>query len=258
MTAKPPQGEKTVENMKETDLAKYIDHTFLKPAGDLGAIERLCREAAVYGFASVCVNPAEVAAAKRLLANTSVKVCTVVDFPLGAATWESKALQMELACKDGADECDIVVDIRRLQAAADGDAASRENLEAGLALCVRCAADMAARRAGGVVLKLILECCFLTDAAKVLGCKMAKAAGFDFVKTSTGFGPGGATVNDVRLMRETVGSGMGVKAAGGIRTREDALAMIAAGADRLGCSASIAIVGGRSGGNPAEPGRFCT
>ena len=208
------------------DLAKMIDHTFLKAAGEPDAVRRLCREAKRLGFASVCVNPAEVALAARLLRRSGVKVCTVVGFPLGQNTTEVKVFEALDAMARGAEELDFVVNQRLLK----HDPAA-------------CAAELAAivsacrGREPSVTLKLILECCNLTDAEKRLGCRLAKKAGFDFVKTSTGFGSGGATVADVRLMRRSVGPKTGVKAAGGIRDRPTALAMVAAGATRLGTSA---------------------
>jgi len=226
-------------------LAGMIDHTFLKPAGEADAVRKLCREAKKYGFASVCVNPAEVPLAAKLLKGSKVKVCTVIGFPLGQNTTFTKTMEAADAIENGARELDFVVNQRLLKAAAagDGDAMSLlvdelENLGR-IVLPPEVDAYLGRSR---IVTKLILECCNLTDAEKKLGCVLAKQAGFDFVKTSTGFGSGGATVHDVKLMRETVGPKMGVKAAGGIRTLEDALAMIEAGATRLGCSAGVEIV----------------
>lgn len=217
------------------DLAKYIDHTFLKPDGDAGAIRRLCREAKKYGFASVCVNPCEVGLAARLLKGSRVAACTVVGFPLGQNTYSIKRAEALDAIAHGATELDFVINVRLLKHDPDACAAELD----GLVAACREARD-------GLVLKLIIECCFLTDAEKRLACRLAKKAGFDFVKTSTGFGSGGATVKDVKLMRRAVGPKMGVKAAGGIRTREDALAMIAAGATRIGCSAGVQILQGKA------------
>ena len=210
------------------ELAKYIDYTFLKAAGEKDAVRRLCREARKHGFASVCVNPAEVRLAARLLKGSGVAVCTVVGFPLGQATSAVKRFEALDAVSNGATELDFVINVRLLKYAPEMCAQELNELVA---------ACRGARE--GLVLKLIIECCYLTDAEKRLACRLAKKAGFDFVKTSTGFGSGGATVQDVRLMRRTVGTRTGVKAAGGIRTREDALAMVAAGATRLGCSALI-------------------
>lgn len=208
------------------NLAAVIDHTFLKPAGDKRAIINLCREAKSLRFASVCVNPAEIRVATKLLQGSGVKVCTVIDFPLGQGTVESRCDAAVDALIKGADELDLVVNQRLLKY--DAKSCLKD-----LSAFVR--ASRRIRR--DAVLKLILECCNLTKAEIVRGCRLAKKAGFDFVKTSTGFGLSGATVEDVRLMRKTVGKKMGVKAAGGIRDRETALKMIVAGATRLGTSA---------------------
>ena len=217
--------------MKKQELAKFIDHTFLKSAGEADAVKRLCREAKRYGFASVCVNPSEVPLAARLLKKSDVAVCTVIGFPLGATSVVAKYYEAVDAIANGATELDFVVNQRLLKY--DPELCFNE-LDV---LSQLCHAEKP-----GVVLKLILECCNLTKAEIVRGCRLAKKAKFDFVKTSTGFGAGGATVEDVRLMRRTVGPKMGVKAAGGIRTREDALAMLAAGANRLGCSCGVELV----------------
>ncbi len=213
-----------------TNLASLIDHTFLKPSGDKAAVAKLCAEAKRLGFASVCVNPAEVASAARLLRGSGVRVCTVIGFPLGANTSRTKCFEAADAIQAGADELDLVVNQRLLKYAPAG-------CEAELLQWVRTCRTFRS----DVTLKLILECCNLTKAEIVRGCKIAKRVGFDFVKTSTGFGAGGATVEDVRLMRKAVGPDMGVKAAGGIRDRATAEAMVAAGATRLGCSAGVAI-----------------
>jgi len=215
--------------------ADCIDHTFLKPAGPRTAVGKLCAEARRYGFASVCVNPAEVAEAARLLRGSSVKVCTVIGFPLGASTNRTKCFEAMDALQAGADELDLVVNQRLLKFAPKA-------CEAELLQWVRTCRTFRS----DAVLKLILECCNLTKREIVLGCQIAKRVGFDFVKTSTGFGTGGATVEDVKLMRKTVGPEMGVKAAGGIRDRATAAAMIAAGATRLGCSAGVEIVRART------------
>ncbi len=211
-------------------LAPLIDHTFLKPSGDKTAITNLCAEAKRYGFASVCVNPAEVTAAARLLRGSGVKVCTVIGFPLGASTNRTKCFEAADAIQAGVDELDLVVNQRLLKYA---PAACEAELLQWVRTCRTFRSD--------VTLKLILECCNLTKAEIVRGCKIAKRVGFDFVKTSTGFGTGGATVEDVRLMRKAVGPDMGVKAAGGIRDRATAEALVEAGATRLGCSAGVAI-----------------
>ena len=221
------------------NLANIIDHTFLKAAGEPDAVRRLCREAKRCRFACAMVNPCEVKLAARLLKGSGVRVGTVVGFPLGANTAEVKMLEAKIAVDDGALDIDFVVNVRKLKAAA-GDERARADLLAELTAMNAAAKEPEA----GVCTKLILECCYLTDDEKVLGCRLAKKAGFDFVKTSTGFGTGGATVHDVKLMRRTVGKKMGVKAAGGIRTGKDALAMVAAGADRLGCSCGVEIAEG--------------
>ncbi len=213
------------------DIAKLIDHTFLKAAGEADAVRRLCREAREYGFASVCVNPCEVANVAGELAGSGVKTCTVVGFPLGQNSFNTKKVEAQGAIANGADELDFVMNLRLLKYAPDDCMSELE-----------CLADFCRSARADLVLKLIIECCYLTDDEKRLACRLANKAGFDFVKTSTGFGSGGATVRDVKLMRKAVGPKMGVKAAGGIRTREDALAMITAGATRLGCSAGVSIV----------------
>ena len=215
----------------KTDLSKLIDHTFLKPAGDRDAIRKLCDEARGAGFASVCVNPAEVALAARLLRGSGVKVCTVVGFPLGASTNRVKCFEAMDALQAGADELDLVVNQRLLKY-------SPGACEAELLQWVRTCRTFRS----DAVLKLILECCNLTKAEMARGCRIAKKVGFDFVKTSTGFGSGGATEADVRLMRRTVGKDMGVKAAGGIRDRAAAESMVAAGATRIGTSAGLNMV----------------
>lgn len=225
------------ESLSAADLAAMIDHTFLQAAGDPDAVKKLCREAKKHRFACAMVNPSEVKRAARLLKGSGVRVGTVVGFPLGANTPEIKNYEAVLAVDDGALDIDFVIDVRRLKAAAS-DPAVRKDLAVELKVH-----NAVCKDAGfGVVTKLIIECCYLTDAEKRLACRLAKKAGFDFVKTSTGFGTGGATVHDVKLMRKAVGPGMGVKAAGGIRTLADARALIAAGADRLGCSAGVSLL----------------
>ena len=198
--------------MTESELAGMIDHTFLKPAGGKGAVERLCEEAMRCRFACAMVNPCEVKHAAKLLEGSGTRVGTVVDFPLGQGGLAFKLYAATAAISDGARDIDYVIDIRKLQEAA-GEDSIRRQLSSELSLM-----NTFAKKAGdGVVTKLIIECCYLSDDEKVLACTLARKAGFDFVKTSTGFGTGGATVDDVKLMRETVGPEMGVKAAGGIR-----------------------------------------
>ncbi len=211
------------------ELNRYIDHTLLKPAATRADIAKLCAEAKEYRFASVCVNSAHIAEVAAALAGTDVAPCCVVGFPLGAMETEAKAFEAARAAALGAKEIDMVMDIG---AAKEGDFA---RVEADIAAVVSAIQDRAK-------LKVILECCLLTDEEKTAACLAAKRAGADFVKTSTGFSTGGATEHDVALMRAAVGDDMGVKASGGIRTREDALRMIAAGASRIGASAGIAIV----------------
>jgi deoxyribose-phosphate aldolase len=211
------------------NLASYIDHTLLKPNATAEQIKTLCAEAREYHFASVCVNPSRIALAAHELAGTDVLPCCVVGFPLGAIPSESKAAEAAVAVRSGAKEIDMVINIG---AAKDGDwDYVQKDIAALVAACD-----------GKAALKVIIECCLLTDDEKVKACLAAKQAGADFVKTSTGFSTGGATVHDVALMRKTVGPDMGVKAAGGIRTKEDMLKMLDAGASRIGASAGIAIV----------------
>ena len=220
----------TIDAHSQGNLAGFIDHTYLKPAGARTEIEKLCREARKYAFASVCVNPAEVAFCARQLRTCDVKVCTVIDFPLGASTLRVRCFEALDAIQAGADELDLVINQRLLKY-------SPATCEAELLQWVRTCRTLRS----DVVLKLILECCNLTKREIVLGCEIAKRVGFDFVKTSTGLGVGGATIADVKLMRRTVGDEMGVKAAGGIRDRETAQAMIAAGANRIGTSSGVKI-----------------
>ena len=223
--------------MTEAELASMIDHTFLKAAGEADAIEKLCDEARKFKFACAMVNPCEVKHAVKLLEGSGVRVGTVIDFPLGQGGLPSKIFAASAAIGEGARDIDYVIDVRMLKCAAT-DEDVRHRLENELTVMN----SMATRETEGVVTKLIIECCYLTDSEKVLACNLAKQAGFGFVKTSTGFGTGGATVEDVKLMRATVGPEMGVKAAGGIRTLADALAMVEAGANRLGCSAGASIL----------------
>lgn len=214
-------------------IASTIDHTLLKPDARAAEIERLCAEAVEYGFHSVCVNSSRIAFAARLLAGSNVKIAAVTGFPLGAMTTEAKAFETRLAVRDGADEIDTVIAIGHLK---EGDTAYVLNdLKA------------AVSAAEGRPVKVILETSLLTREEKILGCQLAVSAGASFVKTSTGFAGGGATIGDIHLFRETVGSACKVKASGGIRDAETALAMLEAGADRLGTSSGIAIVTGLAG-----------
>ena len=212
-------------------IRSRIDHTLLKPEATSDEIRQLCKEAAENCFASVCINPTYVALGAELLRDSSTKVCTVVGFPLGAHLTEVKAYETRRAIQDGAREIDMVIDIGALKS--KDHAKVERDIRGVVEAC-----------GPHVVSKVILEMTLLTTEEKIAGCSLAKAAGADFVKTSTGFAGGGATLEDVKLMREVVGSDMGIKAAGGIRTVEDAKQMIAAGATRLGTSASIKIVRG--------------
>lgn len=220
----------------EPDLAGMIDHTMLKPDATVSEIQKLCAEAKKYGFASVCINPGYVPLCAKLLQGTEVKVCTVIGFPLGATSTASKAFETEQAIRDGAQEVDMVINVGMLKS---GD---YEYIESDIFAVVSTA------RRYRVLSKVILETGFLNDEEKIQACVLCKRAGADFVKTSTGFGKGGATAGDIALMRRIVGSAMGVKASGGVRSREDALTMVASGADRIGASASVKIVLGE----PAE------
>lgn len=210
-------------------IAAYIDHTLLKQDATIQQIDKLCAEAAEYHFASVCVNPWYVPRCVKNLEGSGVKVCTVVGFPLGATTLESKVFETLQAVKSGAQEIDMVMNVCAMKS---GNTKAIEQEIQALAAAVE----------GSAILKVIIEACLLTDEEKVLACQLAKRSGADYVKTSTGFSTGGATVADVALMRETVGPEMGVKAAGGIRDYATAQAMIQAGATRIGASAGIAIV----------------
>jgi deoxyribose-phosphate aldolase len=214
------------------NLAKYIDHTLLKADAKPAAIARLCREAKENGFASVCVNPCWVEKCAGLLKGSTVKVCTVIGFPLGATSTFAKVEEALQAVDDGAEELDVVVNQGLLKS--DAFACFYD---------LKPIVDECRAVKKGLKFKLILECCNLTDEEKIVGCNLAMRTGFDYVKTSTGFGKGGALVEDVALMRRTVGKRFGVKAAGGIRDRETALAMIKAGATRIGTSAGCAIMG---------------
>jgi deoxyribose-phosphate aldolase len=222
-------------------VAAMIDHTLLKPDATRTDIETLCREAADYRFASVCVNPTWVAACVRLLAGSSVKTCTVIGFPLGATTSDTKHFETRRAIFDGAREIDMVINIGALKS---GDVRLVErDIEAVTGPC----------REAGAISKVIIETALLTDEEKVTACTLAKAAGADFVKTSTGFASGGATAADVALMRRVVGSEMGVKASGGVRDFDGLKAMVAAGATRIGASAGVRIVQESRGQQPAAP-----
>ncbi|MBQ9015334.1 MAG: deoxyribose-phosphate aldolase [Firmicutes bacterium] len=215
---------------------QYFDHTLLKPDATEVQIMHVLSEAARYGFAAVCVNGSFVRAAAEYLQEVDVKVASVVGFPLGASTSDAKAGETRIAIADGADEIDMVLNIGAVK---DG---RWDYIRYEIHLLAQICHEARAKDGGPVLLKVILETCLLTDDEIILACQMVKKAGADFVKTSTGFSSGGATVRHVQLMRRTVGDALQVKASGGIRTLADARAMIEAGADRLGCSASAAIM----------------
>ena len=217
--------------MTASEMARYIDHTLLKPEAPLSAFDKLCDEAIHYGFKSVCVNSGRVANVVEKVKGTGVIVCSVIGFPLGAMDSRAKAFEAKRAIEQGASELDMVLNIGALKS---GDLkAAEEDIKA-----VRGEAK------GTMVLKVIIETCLLTEEEKVLACEIAKKAGADFVKTSTGFSSGGATVEDVALIRRVLGPEMGVKASGGIKDFATASAMIAAGANRIGAGAGVAIVAG--------------
>jgi len=212
------------------EVAHFIDHTLLKADATAQQIAQLCHEAMLYNFASVCVNPTHVGLAAQLLQHSDVKVCTVVGFPLGATSPQAKVSETEQALNDGATEIDMVINIGALKGKED------DLVEQDIAGVVRAAHSRDA------ICKVIIETALLTQEEKVRACQLSKKAGADFVKTSTGFSSGGATIEDVALMRQTVGPKLGVKAAGGIKTLSDAQNMIAAGATRLGASAGVKII----------------
>ncbi|MCS7216285.1 MAG: deoxyribose-phosphate aldolase [Candidatus Bipolaricaulota bacterium] len=220
--------------MRKAELARLIDHTALGPDVDRTRVEKACQEAIQHRFCAVCVPPPFVGLARQLLRDSGVKVCAAVGFPHGQHRPEVKALEARLAVEEGADEVDMVIHVPALKA---GDYAYMLSE-------IRAVREATQKAARPVVLKVILECALLTDEEKVAGAILAKAAGADFVKTSTGFGPGGATPEDVALLRRTVGPHFGVKASGGIRDYATALRMVQAGANRLGASRSLDILAG--------------
>jgi deoxyribose-phosphate aldolase len=224
----------TLPALAPSDIARYIDHTMLRPEATTAAFDKLCQEAQQYKFFSVCVNSSRVAIVARKLQGSGVKVCSVVGFPLGAMTSRSKAFETREAIEDGASEIDMVINVGLLKS---GDYHGVEE-------------DIrTVRRAtrGNTLLKVIIETVLLTQDEKVIACQLSKKAGADFVKTCTGFLGGGASVEDLSLMRSVVGRDMGVKASGGVRTYKSALSFIGAGASRLGCVSSVAIVSGADG-----------
>ncbi|MFA6939367.1 MAG: deoxyribose-phosphate aldolase [Clostridiaceae bacterium] len=209
-------------------LTKMIDHTILKPDAEEAEVVKIINEAKQYGFASVCINPGNVSLAAKMLQGSDVKVCTVIGFPLGANTTSVKAFEASDAIKNGAEEVDMVINIGKLK---------DKNYDYVLN-DIKAVVDVSK---GKALTKVIIETCLLTDEEKIKACQLSKEAGADFVKTSTGFSKGGAKASDIKLMRETVGEKMGVKASGGVRTYDDAVAMVEAGATRIGASASIHI-----------------
>lgn len=215
---------------QDNGIARMIDHTLLKPDATQDQIAQLCYEARAHHFASVCVNPTHVKLAAQLLKGSDVKVCTVVGFPLGATPAAIKAYETQQAIQDGASEIDMVINIGALKSE------DYQTVYEDIATVARTA------HAGAAIVKVIIEAALLTDEEKVIASQLSKEAGADYVKTSTGFGPGGATISDVALMRRVVGPTMGVKAAGGVGSYADAQAMIAAGATRLGASAGVKII----------------
>ena len=214
-----------------TNIASYIDHTLLKPESTESQVIQLCKEAAEFKFASVCVNPTWVETAATELTGTSVKVCTVIGFPLGASTSETKAFETTDAISKGAGEIDMVLNVGALKSGNTNFV--KKDIEA-----------VVNAAKGKAIVKVILETCLLTDEEKATASRLSKEAGADFVKTSTGFSTGGATAEDVKLMRQTVGPDLGVKASGGVRSLEDVEAMIEAGATRIGASSGVKIMQG--------------
>lgn len=214
--------------MKKREIAAMIDHTLLKAFATKDQIEKLCKEAAEYHFASVCVNPCYVELAAQLLKGTDSKVCTVIGFPLGANTSEVKAFETKDAIQKGAQEVDMVINVGAMKSK------NYDYIEKDIRAVVEAA--------NGTLVKVIIETCYLTDEEKVIACKAAAAAGADFVKTSTGFGTGGATPQDVALMKANIPDSMKVKASGGVHNYDEAIAVVNAGASRIGASAGIAIV----------------
>ncbi len=237
-TARPPEpassSASAVPAMAPADVASYIDHTMLRPEATTAAFDKLCEEALKYRFFGVCVNSCRIGYVARKLQGSGIKICSVVGFPLGAMTSRSKAFETREAISDGAQEIDMVINVGKLKA---GDYAQVEE-------------DIrAVRRAtrANTLLKVIIETALLSPDEKVMACELSKKAGADFVKTCTGFSGGAATVEDIALMRRVVGREMGVKASGGVRTYKNAVALIGAGATRLGCVSSVAIVTGAEG-----------
>jgi deoxyribose-phosphate aldolase len=230
VTARDAAGQAGGPGKIDAAIAALIDHTILKPEATRVDVLQVCREARQYGFASVCVNPYWVPMVREELAGSPVKVCTVIGFPLGATSTEAKVAEAHVALRAGAEELDMVMNVGALRS---GD---QEAVKLDIQAVVKAAHE------DGAIVKVILETVLLDDHQKTVACTLAKLAGADFVKTSTGFGPAGANAHDVALLRAAAGPEMGVKASGGIRTLEDLKAMTAAGATRIGASASVKIV----------------
>jgi len=214
--------------MKKKEIAKYIDHTLLKPEAEAGDIEKLCAEALDYNFASVCINPGYIETASKIIQGSQVKVCTVIGFPLGANTTETKVFEALDAIGRGASEIDMVINIGRFKSK------EYDYVENEIKAIVRAIG-------GRALLKVIVETCLLEDWEIEKVCEVVRASGADFIKTSTGFSKAGATLHHIELMKRVLGDSIGIKASGGIRTYDDALSMIQAGATRIGASASVAI-----------------
>ena len=225
------KGE-VILQLTKNELARMIDHTLLKPFASASEISRLCIEAVEYGFASVCINPCYVSLAEKFLAGTSMPVCTVIGFPLGAAATVVKAFEAKEAVRAGAREIDMVINIGSLKDFRHDEVYND----------IRAVVKSVASVNSKAIVKVIIETCYLTEEEKVYACQLAKRAGAHFIKTSTGFGSGGASVEDIVLMRLTVGKDIGIKASGGIKTAAQALAMIEAGATRIGASAGVSII----------------
>lgn len=216
------------------NLNQYIDHTLLKPDATLSMIKKLCQEAKDYQFKAVCINPYYVKTVVALLKDTNIQICTVVGFPLGANTTAIKVQEALNAIKDGASEIDVVINLGALKDA-------NKNLVLQDLLAVRAACPPP------IILKVIIECCLLTNEEKITACQLVTKVQADFIKTSTGFASGGAMINDIKLLKKHIGSNIAIKASGGIKNQNDAVAMIKAGATRIGTSNGIAIVGGKLG-----------
>ena len=218
--------------VSKDEMAGMIDHTLLKPVATRNDIVKLCDEARTFGFASVCINPCYVPLAAEQLKGSRVLVCTVIGFPLGSTSTTAKAYEAKQAVKDGAREVDMVINI----------GAHKDRCEDVVLEDIKAVVEAARAQDPAAITKVIIETCYLTREEKRLACQLARRAGAHFVKTSTGFGTGGATIEDITLMREIVGTGMGVKASGGIKNAAQALAMIRAGASRIGASAGVDII----------------